>query len=78
METLWSILSLFLSPDDNEAENPKPSIASMMSRGPVNSVSYKNLPLLVARATEASWIPGRLIKVDSIRWTHDEHVIPVI
>lgn len=74
----WSILSFFLSLVSNEAPKPSDSIASMMSRGPVVSVSYTNRPLLVAKATDAWSIPGLLLMLDSIKCTQDEHVIPVI
>ena len=78
MSLLWSILSFFLSLLARDAVNPRSSTASMMSRGPVISVSYTNRPLLVAKATEACKIPGLLIMEDSIRCTQEEHVIPLI
>ena len=78
MSLLWSILSFFLSSVARDAVNPRSSTASMMSRGPVISVSYTNRPLLVAKATEACKIPGLLIMEDSIRCTQEEHVIPLI
>jgi len=49
-----------------------------MSLVPVTSVSYVNFPLDVASATEAVMTPGFFKRVDSIRWTHEEHVIPSI
>ena len=57
---------------------PSDSIASMMSRGPVVSVSYTNRPLLVANATDAFSIPFLLVRFDSIKCTHEEQVMPVI
>lgn len=74
----WSILSFFLSLVSSDAPKPSDSIASIMSRGPVVSVSNTNLPLLVAKATDACSIPGLLLMLDSIKCTQDEQVMPVI
>lgn len=74
----WSILSLFLSSLSIDALKPRDSIDSIMSRGPVVSVSYTNRPLLVANATDAFSIPFLLVRFDSIKWTHEEQVMPVI
>ena len=53
-------------------------IALIMSLGPVTSGSNSKCPLLVAKATEAINKPGFFIRVDSIRFTQEEHVIPLI
>lgn len=74
----WSILSFFLSLVSSDAPKPSDSIASIMSRGPVVSVSNTNRPLLVAKATDACSIPGLLLMLDSIKCTQDEQVMPVI
>lgn len=74
----WSILSFFLSSLSIDALKPRDSIDSIMSRGPVVSVSYTNRPLLVANATDAFSIPFLLVRFDSIKWTHEEQVMPVI
>lgn len=52
------------------------SISLMMSRGPIISESYLTCALLVAKATEAYIIPFSLIRLDSILWTQEAHVIP--
>ena len=74
----WSILSFLLSLLSKDASKPKLLTASMISRGPVVSVSYTNRPLLVAKETDASSMPGLFFMLDSIEWTQEEHVIPVI
>ena len=51
---------------------------SMMSLGPVVSVSYVNFPLDVSRATEDERMPGILTSVDSMRLTQESQYIPVI
>ena len=48
------------------------------SRGPNIEGSNLILPLLVESATVADMIPLFFINVDSMRWTHDAHVIPFI
>ena len=45
---------------------------------PMIEGSNLTLPLLVARATVASSTPRSFFNVDSIRWTHEEHVMPLI
>lgn len=53
-------------------------MALMMSLAPVISESYVNLPMDVARATEAVRMPGRLRRLLCIKWTQEEQVMPVI
>lgn len=50
----------------------------MMSRAPSTSGSNWTWALLVARVTEAPRIPLVAASVDSMLWTHDAHVMPVI
>lgn len=53
------------------------SISLKMSRGPIISESYFTCALLVAKATEAYIIPFSFMRVDSILWTQEAHVIPL-
>lgn len=53
------------------------SILRIMSRGPIISGSYLMWALLVARATELYNMPLVFMRVDSILWTHEAHVIPL-
>lgn len=48
------------------------------SRAPTTSGSYWTWALLVARLTEAATTPYVELSLDSILWTHEAQVIPVI
>lgn len=50
----------------------------MMSRTPVFSGSYLNVPLLVTRDTEHSEIPASSTILDSMPFAQDAYVMPVI
>ncbi len=50
----------------------------IISRAPSTSGSNWICAFLVARATEAPRIPLVVVSLDSMLWTHDAHVIPVI
>ena len=54
------------------------STSLMMSRGPITLGSKSTRPRPVAKVTTALSIPGVCVSVLSMRWTHEEHVMPVI
>ena len=77
MAFFWCMTLTSLSDaDSSEAVKPMSCIWSMMSRGPVTSGSYVKRPLHVERATEAEMIPACFTMDDSMRCTHDAHVMP--
>lgn len=50
----------------------------MISRAPSTSGSNWTSAFLVARATDAPRIPLVVLSLDSMLWTQDAHVMPVI
>ena len=58
--------------------NPRLFTASTTSREPIVDGSKLTFPFSVERATEAAEMPGILRRLDSMRWTQEEQVMPLM